>query len=148
MLSLTTVKCPYVLEPTEEVPTVVFTAAAVSNRAYDGSQPVIFDDIITDVGNAYDVNSSIFTCPVSGVYMFSMSFMSTPDNYSEVFLMHQGSAVIRLYADDVVSSYTSASNLAFVQCSQGQSLWVMTSSGRDAHDVHVYTTFSGMLLSL
>ena len=109
----------------------------------------MFDDVITNIGNAYDVDSSTFICPISGIYMFSLSLMSAAGHFSQAYIMHQGSVIVRAFADDDASAYASSSNVAFVQCTQGQSVWVMTSSA-NGHEMYPaqYTTFTGALYAI
>jgi len=85
--------------------------------------PVRFDDVITNKGGAYDVKSGIFTAPVSGMYLFTMTVVCGNNSAMHVGIMkgytklfsslcngrsnaqHQngGSTIVHLNKDDRVN---------------------------------------------
>jgi hypothetical protein len=59
------------LEPTT---TVAFSAFVDNNPSAIGlEQPVPFNRILTNVGGGYNQHTHAFTCPVTGLYMFTFT---------------------------------------------------------------------------
>ena len=56
--------------------TAVVTPADLTNLG--AGQTIIYDKVITNVGNGYDNRTGIFTSPKKGVYVFEMALMVTP----------------------------------------------------------------------
>ena len=50
---------------------VGFTARPSEDRIYNAITPVLFDDIIYNGGGHFD--GSVFTCPTTGLYLFSLT---------------------------------------------------------------------------
>jgi len=58
---------------------VAFLALLSSDLHHEGNnQPIVFDRVVTNVGNAYNPHVGSFTAPVSGIYVFSVSLLSMP----------------------------------------------------------------------
>ncbi|KAH3693665.1 complement C1q-like protein 4 [Dreissena polymorpha] len=52
---------------------VAFTARLSTNRTFRSQQTILFDDVMTNVGNAYDVTSGTFKAPCAGRFLFSLT---------------------------------------------------------------------------
>ena len=62
--------------------TVAFAASPNSEAYYEGLQRVAYGDIQLNLGDAFD--GTVFTCPASGLYLFSVSVRGSPDHVFEV----------------------------------------------------------------
>uniref|UniRef100_F6QBT1 Complement C1q like 4 n=1 Tax=Equus caballus TaxID=9796 RepID=F6QBT1_HORSE len=58
-----------VAPPAGYVPRIAFYAGL--RRPHEGYEVLRFDDVVTNVGNAYEAASGKFTCPMPGVYFFA-----------------------------------------------------------------------------
>lgn len=88
-----------------------------------------FNDVITNIGNAYDVSTYHFTAPVNGTYYFFTSFFTNGDNtYTVDILKLSGSTESILYRLDRPSGQAggtrdiSASICAFIN--SGEKVYV------------------------
>ena len=56
---------------------VAFTAYASENATYfDDGEQIIFDSVLTNIGDAFDPATSLFTCPFDGLYVFYAALTS------------------------------------------------------------------------
>ena len=140
--------CLYVLEP-GDVPVVAFTAGTSDIRTYDIDDPVIFDDVLTNVGDAYDAKSSVFTCPVTGVYLFTMTLLPGVDEVAEAIIYKENGVVSKVYASRSPDRHSQATNLSFVSCTKGQRVWVKAIVFDNQVMFHnMFTTLFGMLVAI
>eukprot|EP00105_Crassostrea_gigas_P020528 XP_011439323.1 PREDICTED: complement C1q-like protein 4 [Crassostrea gigas] len=69
---------------------VVFHAAISSSRAYDKGSIWIYDQVVTNVGNAYNPSTGKFTAPTKGTYQFNWYTLSAPNTMSHAGLYVNG----------------------------------------------------------
>ena len=67
---LIAIDCKRIVFVTEEIAfgPVGFTAYASANERYGAYDTVVYDTVVTNYGGAYDSDTGIFTCPVTGDY--------------------------------------------------------------------------------
>ncbi|XP_076829542.1 complement C1q-like protein 2 [Brachyhypopomus gauderio] len=117
---------------------------------YDKSSILIHEHVITNIGDAYDTTTGIFTAPVKGVYFFTFttySWVSKSDigvslykNYDEVLLIWE--------TQDRGDNEDYASNSVTLILEQGDKVYLNLPSGFQVassltSNIH---TFSGFLL--
>lgn len=51
---------------------------------------ISFDEIITDIGNAFDINTGEFKCIIPGTYIFSLSLVAGIGSYLEASIRLNG----------------------------------------------------------
>ena len=126
---------------------VGFSVFATEERNYNDGDIVIFDNIVSNFGGYFDLDSSIFVCPYSGIYWFSVSCFSengyacTPVIYVEtkIILRTEGAA------DETHGNQASTSTV--VECMAGKRVWIMNDYDNRVYDTYDRTnSFSGFLL--
>lgn len=55
---------------------VSFTAYLSASTAVSSGQTVIFDRTVTNIGDAYNTSTDIFTFPITGVYVVMLNILS------------------------------------------------------------------------
>ena len=125
---------------------VAFSAVLSSNVTSDGQ--VVFGDVITNHGSAYNPSSGNFTCPDDNYYLFSWS--GTCMNYCNLDL-HQDLTQTKLshiartnsYADERGATGTDSMSTV-VKCSTGSFVWINASPLSTSRILLAhYTSFSG-----
>ncbi|XP_045169900.1 collagen alpha-1(X) chain-like [Mercenaria mercenaria] len=136
-------------------PTVAFTAVISPSDLtnLNAGQPIIFDRTITNMANAYDTSSGIFTAPIRGVYIFNMGIMVEPGENEYLQFVKDGAHVMYNYIhasgglDDVSSSRT-----VVMELENGNQVWIRTtkSATHGSGNLHgnEFSTFSGWLLAI
>ena len=52
-----------------------FSAYALGSTSYAPGATLIFENVVTNIGDGYDATTGEFTCPVEGTYSFSLSII-------------------------------------------------------------------------
>ena len=119
---------------------------AISNLG--AGQTIVFDKVITNVGNAYDNMTGIFTAPVRAVYVFEMTLMTDPGKNQFLELVQNGQHIIWNYGQ-AANQLDSSSRTVTVELAKGAKVWIRTknNASHGSGIVHGYTfsTFSGWL---
>lgn len=74
-----------------------------TTETYPGTHhTIIYDNKVTNIGNEYNILSGIFTAPVDGVYVFSLTIlMAHPGEYKTMELMLNSRRVGASYVYDL-----------------------------------------------
>ncbi|XP_059210104.1 complement C1q-like protein 2 [Centropristis striata] len=136
----------------KERTTVVFTAAVgggdVAFGPFKTETTLIYKTVKTNIGNAYNPSTGIFTAPVSGVYYFTIFYHAGGE--SRVHLnVYKNNEHILLTSDHPSDSDTAdnGGNAAFLQLQSRDQVYVRMGNNSHVwgHDSH--TTFSGFLVT-
>ncbi|KAK3576840.1 hypothetical protein CHS0354_002634 [Potamilus streckersoni] len=112
-------------------------------------QAIIFDQVVSNIGDGYHVRSGMFIAPEEGIYVFHVSVMSAPGKHQDLRLVKEGTVVQHVYADARSSSgYHSGSITVPMHVNKGGEVWVQAECCNDA-TIHgnTYTIFTGWLTS-
>ncbi|KAG5278325.1 hypothetical protein AALO_G00097710 [Alosa alosa] len=108
---------------------------------------LIFKQVISNVGNAYNSNTGFFTAPVRGVYDFSFSALSRGSSVTMAAVLRKNKkAVVSIYST-FSSHHNNASNGASLLLEVGDVVDVyLPANCRVLDNVNHHTTFRGHLL--
>ena len=107
-----------------------------------------FDHLIHWTGTTYDVSTGVFTCPTSGLYLFSVFIeANTAGTEAQVHLIKEGGAYMSAVSEGSVDSEDdTGGNVCLISVNKGERVWVET-YGNDKQSIwHTFTTFSGVLI--
>lgn len=105
-----------------------------------------FDDVITNIGGAYDPATRRFSAPLPGTYAFFVSTMAANGHdYLHLAIDLHDSVLALIFAESGGDSYDQGSSLVTTHLDKGQQLWVRESHG-DAVRGGFWTVFTGYLL--
>ena len=79
-----------------------FTAYS-NDKSLSYHERVVFDEVETNFGEAYDQSTGIFTCPFSGLYYFGVASYAA-GNYMVLQLVKEDVGLTGGYADSAVKS--------------------------------------------
>nr|XP_023419551.1 caprin-2 isoform X3 [Cavia porcellus] len=127
---------------------VAFSAARTSNLAPGTlDQPIVFDLLLNNLGETFDLQLGRFSCPVNGTYVFIFHMLKLAVNVPlYVNLMKNEEVLVSAYANDGAPDHETASNHAVLQLFQGDQIWLRLHRGAIYGSSWKYSTFSGYLL--
>ena len=135
--------------PVDETGPVGFTAWANTGdpTAYDSSEIVVFDVVISNFGGHYNPDTSSFVCPFDGVYLVNVNVQAYYGEQVHVDIMRNDIILVEAFADDQSGLLTQASNTVMTECQRGDVLWIRSaSSATMLYAVYRRSTFSAFLM--
>ena len=126
---------------------VAFYAVLNGNIATaEANQVVIFDSVMTNVGNTFDQSTGKFTCPINGVYWFSYSANKLEDgSFFEINLM-KDQEIVALAVSTNGNGHQQISQSALLELNVGSQVWLAMDDNNDKVYGAKRSTFAGYLL--
>ena len=129
---------------------MAFTAYSELSYDYEVGDVITFDRTVSNIGSYFNAQSSTFLCPYSGLYQFSVHILAAVNSTAQANIMLDGQQLVIAWADAILNTYPQSSNTVLVQCDEGQTVWVESSSSvngsRIFNNAFKHSTFSGVLL--
>ena len=112
---------------------------------------LVFNEVITDVGGAYDTSSGVFTCPVKGIYLFGLTLESDGEHGGPVSIelvrtSTEGETVLAKPRTDAVAGIVATGEVAVTKARAGDEMIVRYSSNDATALIKKYTRFSAVLI--
>ena len=108
---------------------------------------MIFDGIATNINCAYQVNNSIFLCPVNGIYAFTATILSTEGRDMLGSIMVEDMDKGGFQARAVEGVRQTGSHFVIIECNAWERVWVKgKQDGCRMYGAYNYSTFSGFLI--
>ena len=108
---------------------------------------IVYDVVNTNIGNAYDPRSGLFTAPVSGTYVFFTNCMATYSTSEGAYIKVEGNSVAGCYSWQPPSTATKqGAALAAVHVQAGQKVWVQLYENAESVRGGTWNSFSGFLV--
>ncbi|XP_030577223.1 complement C1q tumor necrosis factor-related protein 3-like [Archocentrus centrarchus] len=105
---------------------------------------LMFQKVTTNIGNAYNPNTGIFTVPVKGLYYIRFTGMAGDSKPMNAVLIKNEELMFEIYTAVVPQS--SASNGITLVLEKGDRLWVTLWNQNTIFDQSRLSTFSGFLV--
>nr|XP_020479552.1 caprin-2 isoform X2 [Monopterus albus] len=139
---------PMQLYPLSQPLRVAFTASRTANFAPGNlDQPIVFDQLHSNLGEMYDTHIGRFTCPINGTYVFIFHILKLAINVPlYINLMRNEDVMVSAYANDGAPDHETASNHAILPLFQGDQVWLRLHRGAIYGSTWKYSTFSGFML--
>ncbi|XP_064600040.1 complement C1q tumor necrosis factor-related protein 3-like [Liolophura sinensis] len=132
----------------EKEPLVAFTARVKSHLSnLQDSQTIVFGTVETNLGNAYNPHTGIFTCPVNGVYQFFVSILSWPKKRIETHLAVNGEGRLLVYSSSSAMHHGSlGTGTIILELNEEDKVQVKLTRNFGDYIHCCWSTFSGHLL--
>lgn len=133
----------------EQQPKIAFTAALTHETSLGELQPVEYDKVISNIGNAFDARHGHFTAPVKGVYILSGSIFNERGHTLHMEMVKNGVQLVAFYGDPDV--YSMGSQTIVIALEANDMVWIRHFRTTGSASIYGRTdqpinTFSGALL--
>ncbi|XP_070849368.1 complement C1q tumor necrosis factor-related protein 3-like [Chaetodon trifascialis] len=134
----------------KETPMVVFSAAIGGSGAigpFNKDTTLIYKTVKTNIGNAYNQLTGIFTAPVKGMYYFTFFYHAGGAHDVVLLLMRNNQEVAQASDHDTSSDGAdNGGNAVFLQLQRGDQVYVRMHANSHVWQDDSRTTFSGFLV--
>ena len=130
---------------------MAFTVTPQVNVTYSPSERVLFDNVITNEGEAFIPTQNVFLCPIDGVYYFSYTALTNYRQTGLSAIYMDGTLLVSSYCDNAANSV--AANSVLIFCPEGAIVYVQCEASESSDSCHLsgsgvnYSSFSGFLVS-
>ena len=104
---------------------------------------VLFDSVITNVGDCFDEHTSHFVCRVNGTYLFTTHVLSQNNKDVYAWIMLNNKHKLPLHGDGR-AGYGTGSQTVILRLAKGDRVWLQLR--KDSALLNDFSTFSGYLL--
>ncbi|KAL8601339.1 hypothetical protein ACOMHN_054632 [Nucella lapillus] len=128
------------------LPKVAFFAGLKDNTGpVSENTDLIFDSVITNVGDAFNMDTGRFTAPYNGTFQFTVVVAAQGRQRAAVDLVVNGRMVATIWAESI-PYWASATNTAILSLKSGDEVWLVLLSRASYIHGYMYSTFSGHCL--
>ncbi|KAL3837504.1 hypothetical protein ACJMK2_022856 [Sinanodonta woodiana] len=106
---------------------------------------LVFDKVVTNVGDTYSKQTGRFTAPYNGTYQFTVVVAAQGHQKAAADLMKSGKLVFTVWAESI-PNWATSTNTAILELIQGDEVWLMLQKRACFIHGYMYSTFSGYLL--
>lgn len=106
---------------------------------------IIFDRVLTNVGNAYSPITGRFVARVNATFQFNIVVAAQGRQKAGVMLLKNGNMVATVWAESI-PFWGSSSSVAILSLEPGDQVWLMLLNRASFLHGYMYTTFSGFLI--
>ena len=124
---------------------VYFTVTSPDGALTPNSYRPLFHKVVGNHGNGYNLTTALFTCPLTGLYQFSLTFFQHSTLVTSCYLFRNGNFIARA-ATDANNHYASASATLYVHLDRGDTFQVGDCDNWDKVDTGVASIFTGALV--
>ncbi|XP_060082086.1 complement C1q-like protein 4 [Ylistrum balloti] len=129
-------------------PVVAFFATRQQNlTSITLHQTIVFEDATVNVQNAYNNNTGVFTCPLTGLYEFATTIVSAGEHHNLNFQMMMESTEIA-YVHATLYEYDMGTQVAVAHCNKGQRVLIRQATHSRFGLPGGFCTFSGHLIQM
>ncbi|VDI50837.1 Hypothetical predicted protein [Mytilus galloprovincialis] len=90
--------------------------------------PIVFDRVITNVGNAYNKHTGVFTATQNGIYAITFTLFPDRNSYFGVDIFKNSEMVSQIFTDHRGQSFCGTTPVSVITLNTGDTVFVRTSS--------------------
>ena len=126
---------------------VAFGAGITSSSTTWNSGILIFNKVISNVGNGYSKSTGVFTAPAAGTYVFYFTAVEYSTQEIGLDIVLNGVSKVRLIGANNIASFQTGTNMVVLTLKRQDRVLVKHSYGTGYHTHSVpLVTFTGFML--
>lgn len=125
---------------------MAFTASVTTPSSTLNSGTLVFNQVISNIGNGYNNCTGVFSAPTTGTYVFYASAVEHNKQNLQLDIVLNSVPKVRLMGY-LSAAYQTGTNMVVLPLKRGDKVWVRHSYGTGywTHNVPL-TTFSGFMI--
>ena len=129
-------------------PTVMAKVRISKDFTLSVGQHLIYDVIVTNIGDAYKKASGSFRAPVEGNYMISVTACSKTSDWGVLEIIHGGEVIGQVRSGDVDGYYDCNSEVTVARMEPGSTIWVQRREGKSGiQNAYHWNSFTAILVN-
>ncbi|XP_060586208.1 heavy metal-binding protein HIP-like [Ruditapes philippinarum] len=129
-----------------ESPVAFFATLNNHLNHLSANQPIAFDNVVTNIGNAYNNHFGSFIAPVPGTYVFSATLFSHYHTNYHANFVKNGQMITRMYVSGGEGGYDTTSQTIVLDLVKGDDVGIQNIDADKPIYGFNYSMFSGFLL--
>ncbi|XP_045190893.2 complement C1q-like protein 3 [Mercenaria mercenaria] len=126
--------------------TVAFFATANSRKTYGADETLVFENVVTNLGEAYNPANGIFTTPSTGMFVFFSTVLGSNDVELWNYISVNNKAVANFNSHGTGGRHDSGTVTTVLQLSKGDEVSIKNSQSSGNTYGENYTHFGGFRL--
>ena len=111
-------------------------------------QRLIYDVVVTNIGDAYKKASGSFRAPVEGNYLLSVTACSKPSDWGVLEIIHDGEVIGQVRSGDVDNYYDCNSEVTVARMEAGSTIWGQRQLGKSGiQNARHWNSFTAILIN-
>ena len=110
-------------------------------------QRLIYDEIVSNIGDAYNKGRSNFRAPVEGNYLISVTACSKSSDWGVLEIVHDEEVIGQVRSGDVDNYFDCNSEVTVTRMEAGSSVWVQYREGKSGiQNAYHWNSFTAILV--
>lgn len=111
----------------QTTPAIGFSAKVSQDTYLGDNQAILYDRVLTNIGNGYDKWSGHFTAPLKGLYVFSCTVMAVSEHHIAVMLVKNAHVIA--YSHSSYAAWESGAVSVVLAMKKGDKVWIRRKHG-------------------
>lgn len=130
----------------EDTKIAFFAVLSGGGQSIRSGQTIIFDDAVTNIGQAYDSHIGVFKALKDGIYQFTVTLLTDQNKEVWCYIMLNTNVVAKINERSAGSRHGSGSQTVILQLKEGDRIYVKNSDTASALWGDGYSSFTGFLM--
>ena len=132
----------------KKAPNVMVKVRISKDITLSVGQRLIYDVVVTNIGDAYDTASGSFRAPFEGNYLISVTACSKSGDWGVLEIIHNGEVIGQVRSGDGDNYYDCNSEVTVARMEASSTIWVQRQSGKSGiQNARHWNSFTAILIN-
>lgn len=125
---------------------MAFTAAVKYASTSWNNGTLVFNAVLSNIGNGYNPKTGVFTAPIDGTYVFYVAAVEYEKQHLRLDILINNVKKVQLIGH-LSADYQTGTNMVVQYLKKGDNVWVAYKHGKGYYSESIpMTTFSGFMI--